>query len=81
MEVALANGGLRPVAVDAWAVVILQLEQLEEVHGVARRRGDAEDAVGVGEHEPGLRHSEQLHATTREHAEEVDDVEVEDEGV
>jgi hypothetical protein len=55
---------------------MLELEELEEVHRVAGRRGDLEDALSIRQHEPGLRHTQELDATAREHGQEVDHVEV-----
>lgn len=59
----------------------LDLEQLQEAHGVARGGHDAELAVWRGEHDPGCLHVEHLDTAVGEQGEEVDDVEIVDQRV
>ena len=62
------------VRVEARTLVVLQLEQLDEAHALARRRDVVERAVAVGEHDAGFRRVDELDATRREPVQELDDV-------
>ena len=71
----------RAVAVEARALLVLHLEQLEQVHLVARRRDDLHRPGRLGDHQPGLDRVEQLDATRGQAGQELDDVELVDERV
>lgn len=75
------DGYAGEVRLEARSLLGLDLEQLEQAHGVARRSQDPELAVGAGDHEPGGVDVEELDAPVGQHGEQVDHVEVVDEGV
>ncbi len=75
-EVLAVHGRAGPETVQARAVVVLDLEQLEHLHRVAGRRRHPESTRTVGEEQPGLGQAEEVHATGGQDGEEVDDVEV-----
>jgi hypothetical protein len=62
------------VGVQAWAFVVLQLEQLDEMHPFAGRRDVVQCAVAVGEHDACFGRVEELDAAFREPVQELDDV-------
>ena len=63
-------------AVEARALVVLELEQLEQADLLARSGHDAELPAGVGEQHPGGGHVQQLGAPRGEQVQELDDVEL-----
>jgi hypothetical protein len=67
--------------VETRAFVVLDLESLEQVHPVTRRRRDVDPADRVGEEQAGLRQLEELDGADGEQGQAVDHVEVGDEGV
>jgi hypothetical protein len=69
------------VAVQARTLVVLQLEQLEQADLFAGRRHHSQLASGIGEEDAGGVDVEQLDAAVGQHREQVDDVELSDEGV
>ena len=69
------------VAVEARAFLGLQLEQLEQAHRLAGRRHHPEVAVGRDEHQPGGGDVEHVDAAVGEQGEQLDHVEVVDQGV
>ena len=80
-EVGHADRGAGAVAVQAGALLVLQLQQLHQL-GVLAGGGDhAQLSVGVAEHDPGGVGGQQGHAVGDEPVEQVDDVVVVDQGV
>ena len=67
--------------VEARAFVVLDLELLEQLHPVTRRGRHVDPTGGVGEEQAGLRQLEELDGAGGEQGQEVDHVEVGDEGV
>ena len=59
-QVGAAHGLTGAIAVEAGALVVLYLEQLEQLHPVTRRRRDVDRARRVGEEQAGLRQLEEL---------------------
>lgn len=70
-----------PVAVQAGALLGLDLEQFEHPHRLTRGRRHPTLAAWRRQHDPGCLHVEHLDAVVSETGEEVDDVEVVDQGV
>ena len=80
-EVIRGDGLAGAEAVQAWSLVVLQLEQLDQLGCLAGGRRDAQLAARVGEHHAGRGRGEQADAAVGEHVQEVDDVEVGHHGV
>ena len=59
----------------------LDLEQFEGAHGLVGRCHHAQIATRCGQHQPGRRDVEHVDAPVGEHGQQLDDVEVGDEGV
>ena len=68
-------------AIQARALVVLDLEQLDQPGRLAGRRCHPQLAARVGQHHPGRRHGEQRDAAVGEEVQEVDHVEIGDHGV
>ena len=75
------GNGPGPEAVQARALVVLQLEQLEQPGGLAGRGHHAQLTARVSQQQPGGGDVQQLHAAVGQHVQEVDHVEVGDHGV
>jgi len=69
------------VAVVARTLVGLHLEQLEHLRALVRGGHHPQLTAVVGEQQPGRAHLEELGGEGREHPQELDQVEVVDEGV
>jgi len=68
-------------AVQARALVALQLEQLKQPGGLARGGHHAQFPARVGQQQPGGGDVKQLNAALGQHVQEVNDVEIGDHGV
>jgi hypothetical protein len=75
-EVLVEDGLAGAVAVQAGAFLGLDLEELQDAHGVAGGGHDPQVAFWRDEHEPGCSDIEHVDASVGEHREELDDVEV-----
>ena len=80
-EIATLDDLSGPVAVEAGALVVLQLEQLEQLHPMAGRRGDVHTSGWLCEQQSRLGELEELHGVCAQQGQEVDDVEIGDQGV
>ena len=69
------------VAVEAGPLVVLQLEQLQQAEVLGGRRHQLQVSPLVGQHQTGCVDAEQLDAGAGQRVQEVDDVEVRDQGV
>ena len=70
-----------PVAVEARPFSVLDLEELQHSHGLAGGSHHSQLAVRRGQHDPGSVDVEDLDAMAREAGEQIDRVEVVDQGV
>ena len=75
------DDGAAVEAVETRALVVLDLEQLEQFDLLGRRSHHPQVSSGVGEQDARCRRLEQLDAARRQHRQHFDHVEVVDEGV
>ncbi len=75
-ELDIYNGFPAVEAVDARALVGLQLEEFETAHGVTRRGHHLEFPTRCGQHDPRCIDIERLYTTVAQHGQKVDHVEV-----
>jgi hypothetical protein len=80
-QVDVGAGGAGAVALDARALVVLEREELQQAGVLVRGGDDLQFAVRVHEQDAGRRHVEQLDAARGQPVQQVDDVEVLDQGV
>ena len=80
-EVLVQHGFTGAVGVEAGSFLGLVLEQFEQPHGLVRRGHDPEVSFRGDQHETGRSDVEYVDAAVGEQAQQLDDVEVRDEGV
>ena len=81
VQVVRRHGDAGPVALEAGALLVLQLEELQHPHLLAGARRHPEQAGRVGDHQPRGVHVEQGHAVLGQAVQEVEHVVVVDQRV